>query len=120
MSRLDGLDKLMNSDIGKVTHNVADLAQAEEKPQKDPAEKASDEKHSPAQKRQPRKTVQRDTIRMGVTFSHDSEIKAALLQARNTVPPALRSSINLGSIFRKTLEANDAQIAKMIRDKLKK
>lgn len=62
-----------------------------------------------------RATQENGPIRFQVSAPEGGEVETALRDILAQVPPALRSGLSIGSLFRQVMIDNDAQIAAMIR-----
>lgn len=132
MSRRDGIENLLGGAAASAAPTVTEMKKqagdetptasaAPEKPDPKPtgALEAPPQRLKPSETRRPPKR-EGQAIRFQVSAPAGSEVEEALLDALNGIPEALRSGINIGSLFRKALIENDAEIATMIRSQLRK
>ncbi|NOC47335.1 hypothetical protein [Ruegeria sp. HKCCD7559] len=61
------------------------------------------------------KSVVRTPIRFQVSALEGGEVEKEFLDLLEDVPPPLRASVNIGSLFRQVMLENDKEIAKTIR-----
>lgn len=129
MSRRDGIENLLTgapSEIAPTATGVRDQTAAlpgaqlaaTPKPPRVETAKAPDRK---AQNLESDRVLEksRSSIRFQVSAPVGSQIEQALLGLLTDVPQPLRSSLNIGTLFRQIMIENDAEIATIIRKSMR-